>query len=73
LYESEQSYFALRDEGWKPEEARGVLPLDLKTDLIVTGTKDQWDAFFELRCAKSAHPDVQIIANKIKKYIYEPY
>ena len=73
LYESEQSYFALRDEGWKPEEARGVLPLDLKTDLIVTGTLDQWNEFFELRCAKSAHPDVQVIANKIKKYIYEPY
>lgn len=71
LYESEQSYFALRLEGWKPEEARGVLPLDLKTDIIVTGTKDQWDAFFELRCTKSAHPDVQVIANKIKKYIYE--
>lgn len=71
LYESEQSYFALRLEGWKPEEARGVLPLDLKTDIIVTGTKDQWDVFFELRCAKSAHPDVQVIANKIKKYIYE--
>ena len=73
LYESEQNYFALRDEGWKPEEARGVLPLDLKTDLIVTGTIDQWKEFLELRCAKSAHPDVQVIANKIKKYIYEPY
>lgn len=70
LYESEQSYFALRLEGWKPEEARGVLPLDLKTDLVVTGTIWQWDAFFELRCAKSAHPDVQVIANKIKKQIY---
>lgn len=73
LYEAEQNYFALRKEGWKPEEARGVLPLDLKTDLIVTGTVDQWKEFFELRCAKSAHPDVQVIANKIKKYIYEPY
>lgn len=56
---------------WKPEEARGVLPLDLKTDLVVTGTIWQWDAFFELRCAKSAHPDVQVIANQIKKQIYE--
>ena len=70
LYEAEQNYFALRKEGWKPEEARGVLPLDLKTDIIVTGTKDQWDAFFELRCAKSAHPDIQVIANKIKNYVY---
>lgn len=71
LYEAEQNYFALRKEGWKPEEARGVLPLDLKTDLVVTGTIWQWDAFFELRCAKSAHPDVQVIANQIKKRIYE--
>lgn len=54
---------------WKPEEARGILPLDLKTDLIVTGTKSQWEDFFELRCAKSAHPDIQVIANEIKKYI----
>lgn len=54
---------------WKPEEARGILPLDLKTDLIVTGTKSQWDDFFELRCAKSAHPDIQVIANEIKKQI----
>lgn len=71
LYEAEQNYFALRKEGWKPEEARGVLPLDLKTDLVVTGTIWQWDAFFELRCAKSAHPEVQVIANQIKKRIYE--
>ena len=73
LLSSEDAYINLRLMGWKPEEARGVLPLDLKTDLIVTGTVDQWKEFFELRCAKSAHPDVQVIANKIKKYIYEPY
>lgn len=73
LLHTEKDYLELSELGLKPEEARGVLPLDLKTDLIVTGTVDQWSEFFELRCAKSAHPDVQIIANKIKKYIYEPY
>lgn len=73
LHKSECTYKKLSEFGLKPEETRGVLPLDLKTDLIVTGTLDQWKEFFELRCAKSAHPDVQVIANKIKKYIYEPY
>ena len=64
------TYFDLINKySWKPEEARGVLPLDLKTDLIVTGTKSQWEDFFELRCAKSAHPDIQVIANEIKKQI----
>ena len=69
LWESENSYMSLT-KNIKPENARGVLPLDLKTDLIVTGTKSQWDAFFKLRCAKSAHPDIQVIANQIKDMIY---
>lgn len=70
LIDSEVSYLDLIKENIKPENARGVLPLDLKTDLIVTGTKSQWDAFFKLRCAKSAHPDIQVIANQIKDMIY---
>ena len=70
LIDSEVSYLDLIKENIKPENARGVLPLDLKTDLIVTGTKEQWDAFFKLRCAKSAHPDIQVIANQIKDMIY---
>lgn len=69
LLYAEKDYLELSELGLKPEEARGVLPLDLKTDLIVTGTKSQWDDFFELRCAKSAHPDIQVIANEIKKQI----
>lgn len=71
LYKASDSYLRLLEYyNWKPEEARGVLPLDLKTDLIVTGTKSQWEDFFELRCDKSAHPDIQVIANEIKKQIY---
>ena len=73
LKESEKVYLELLQSGLKPEAARGVLPLDLKTDLIVTGTKEQLDAFFKLRCAKSAHPDIQIIANQIKDMIYGEY
>lgn len=71
LIDSEVNYLDLIKENIKPENARGVLLLDLKTELIVTGTKSQWDAFFKLRCAKSAHPDIQIIANQIKNMIYE--
>ena len=71
LYRASESYLRLLEYyNWKPEEARGVLPLDLKTELIVTGTTEQWHEFFKLRCAKSAHPDIQEIANNIKKLIY---
>lgn len=71
LYRASDSYLRLLEYyNWKPEEARGVLPLDLKTELIVTGTTEQWHDFFKLRCAKSAHPDIQKIANDIKQLIY---
>lgn len=67
LYHSSDAYLLMLKRGCKPEIARGVLPLDLKTELIVTGM--EWDNFFKLRCAKDAHPNIQIIANKIKNII----
>lgn len=55
----------------KKQQARGLLPLDIKTELIQSGTKRQWEEFFKLRCAKDAHPDAQYIANKAKELIDE--
>ena len=62
---SEDYYFDLIDLGVKPQNARGVLPLDLKTELIITGTLDQWEAFWDLRMREitgPAHPDARAIA-----------
>lgn len=50
-----------------PQDARGFLPLDLKTELIMTGTTDQWEGFFDLRMREvsgPAHPDAKAIATK---------
>ena len=47
---------------WRPEEARGVLPNDCKTDIIVTGGETEWKHFFKLRCANTAHPDIRELA-----------
>lgn len=62
----EVSYIKEINAGWKPQQARGVLPLDLKTEFIQTGTFDQWGEFFKLRCNSRAHPDAQYIANKLE-------
>lgn len=62
---SEKDYFDLVKLGIKPQNARGVLPLDLKTELVVTGTLDQWEAFWDLRMREitgPAHPDAKAIA-----------
>ena len=55
------------DNGCKPQEARAVLPNALKTEVVMTGFISDWKHFFNLRCAKNAHPDMQYLANKLKK------
>ena len=64
---SEKDYLYLVKLGVKPQNARGVLPLDLKTELVVTGTLDQWEDFFDLRMREitgPAHPDAKAIATE---------
>lgn len=65
----EFSYKLLRELGWTAQQARRVLPLDLETEMVHTAFKSDWDYFLELRCAPNAHPDMQIVANKIKEII----
>ena len=37
----------------------------------MTGFESDWDHFFELRCAKAAHPDMQKLANELKDKFHE--
>lgn len=60
---TERIYKELRSEGWSPQMARSVLPNSLKTEIVITGNLREWRHFFQLRTAKSAHPQMQEIAN----------
>ena len=64
---AEKSYFVLLSNGATPQEAREVLPNSCATELIMTGFESDWEHFFDLRCAKDAHPQAQEIANMIKE------
>lgn len=66
LQNNELSYFELIKNGLQPQDARGVLGLDVRTELVLCGFKDAWDNFFYRRCDKAAHPDAQKLANEIK-------
>lgn len=59
----------LLKEGWKPQQARDVLPLCTKTELIHTAFENDWEEFFKLRCSPAAHPMMQELANQIKELI----
>lgn len=58
---AENFYKELLSDGWTPQQARSVLPNSLKTELIMTANLREWRHFFELRCAKDAHPQMQEI------------
>jgi len=58
---SEMAYIKLIVDG-KPQEARSVLPNSLKTEIAVTFNFREWRHFFNLRCSKFAHPQMQQIA-----------
>ena len=62
LGEAEANYMELITLGFKPQEARAVLPNALKTEIVVTGFIDDWKHFFELRCSNAAHPDIRKLA-----------
>jgi thymidylate synthase (FAD) len=46
-------------EGLKPQEARGLLPLDIATHAWVSGNLRAWQHIFQMRNDTAAHPDMQ--------------
>ena len=67
--DAERAYNQLLGLGQTPQQARAVLPNALKTEVVMTGTLSQWKEFLKLRTAPDAHPDIQIIANKIQEIL----
>lgn len=67
LQYAEHYYFILLREGWKPEQARNILPLSLKTELYMCGFAEDWEKFFELRTAPNAHPQARELAIPLKE------
>ena len=59
---AEETYNDIISQGWKPQQARSILPNSLKTELIMTGFVSDWKHFFMLRTAKGAHPQAQELA-----------
>lgn len=67
---SEYQYTQLINNGWKPQQARQILPNALKTELVMTGFESDWKHFFELRCDTAAHPDARKLALELYNKLY---
>ena len=67
----ERDYLGLIKLGWTPQQARSVLPLSIKSELISCGFEDIWENFFERRDAPDAHPMAQEIAKPMHQKFIE--
>lgn len=67
LEHCEEQYLEFMDQGWKPQQARQVLPNATKTELVMTGFESDWEHFLSLRTSKNAHPDAKKLADELRE------
>lgn len=75
---SERSYFRLINRGWKPQQAREVLPLATKCDMVMTGFVSDWEHLCRLRSSFAEtgqpHPDMKALVDPLlKEFISRGY
>jgi thymidylate synthase (FAD) len=73
----ELTYKSLRSNGLSPQQSRGVLPIDIKTEIVVKANLREWLHIFDLRCSEAAHPDMRRVMwplrEEFKKVLPEIY
>ena len=69
LQNAESTYMILLQQGWKAEQARQILPLSVKSELVLCGFDDCWDNFLYRRNDVHAHPMAHELAEKVKELL----
>ena len=73
-YVAEWSYLRLIKLGWKPQQARTILPLDTHSELIHTAFVSDWKHFIDLRSngtTGAPNPDMKKVADMLKDEFIE--
>lgn len=71
---AETTYLGMIESGMKPQEAREVLPLATKCDMVMTGFTSDWNHFFDLRARGTTgapHPDAKALAEPLMGEFYK--
>ena len=63
--ECENSYNFLVENGVPVEIARSVLPIGLKTEIIVTANLREWHHIFTMRTTEFAHPTIRALMREL--------
>ena len=72
-YECEQSYMERRRRGLSPQQSRGALNNDCKTEIVVSTYLGEWDLIFGLRCSPAADPEMQRVMVPLRDEFHAKY
>lgn len=70
---AEKTYFRLLNKGWTPQQARSILPLGIKSELISCGFEDAWENFMRRRSPKYGDPGAHPMAAEIADRLCEEF
>lgn len=73
LLDAEDYYLTLLGQGWTPQQARSVLPLGIKSELISCGFEDAWENFMRRRSPKYGDPGAHPMAAEIADRLCEEF
>ncbi len=71
MLSSMRAYNDLIDRNVAPQEARTVLPLSLKTELIMTGSVTEFASLFLARTTPACHPQIVHLMKLMRDFIPE--
>jgi thymidylate synthase (FAD) len=71
MREAEMQYQHMIQDGATPQHARGVLPIDVKTEIVMSANLREWRYVFRLRCAKAAHPQIRALMTGLRDELAE--
>lgn len=70
---SESAYLSRRREGLSPQQARGALIHDVKTELIIYASLPEWKHIFDMRCGAGADPEMRRIMIPLREQFRAEY
>lgn len=62
---NEQMYRGLRKAGWHTEDARQVLPIGIKSQIVATANFREWRHIFKLRTSPDAHWEIRRVMRNL--------
>ena len=71
MVDCEENYQELIKQGYKPQQARSILPNSLKNEIVMTTNIREWRHIFNLRCTNVAHPQMRELLLPLLKYFHE--